>query len=40
MTAVERLYGPARARAVAEEYMRRYPTGTYAGAARALLAGQ
>jgi hypothetical protein len=36
MVAVQKLYGRERARAVAEEYARRFPTGTYAGAARAL----
>jgi hypothetical protein len=36
MTVVQRLYGPARARPVAEEYLRRFENGTYAAAARAL----
>src|SRR5262249_12006861 len=35
MVAVQKLYGTERARAVAEEYARRFPSGTYAGAARA-----
>jgi hypothetical protein len=38
MVAVQKLHGTARARAIAEEYARRFPSGTYAGAARALLA--
>jgi TolA-binding protein len=37
MVAVQKLFGGEQARAVAEEYARRFPTGTYAGAARALL---
>jgi hypothetical protein len=36
MTLVERLYGPSRARPIAEEYLRRFENGTYAAAARAL----
>jgi hypothetical protein len=36
MIAVEQLRGPEAARKVAEEYLRRFPEGTYAGAARAL----
>jgi hypothetical protein len=36
MTVVQRLYGAARARPVAEEYLRRFGDGTYAAAARAL----
>jgi TolA-binding protein len=36
MTVVQRLYGEARARPVAEEYLRRFGNGTYAAAARAL----
>lgn len=36
MTIVQRLYGAARARPVAEEYLRRFENGTYAAAARAL----
>ncbi len=39
MTATERAEGVASARLVAEEYLRRFPTGTYAGAARALRDG-
>jgi TolA-binding protein len=38
MVAVQKLHGTADARAVAEEYLRRFPSGTYAGAARALRA--
>ncbi len=37
MTVVQRLYGEARARPVAEEYLRRFGNGTYAAAARALI---
>jgi TolA-binding protein len=36
MVAVQKLYGTARARPTAEEYARRFPSGTYAGAARAI----
>jgi hypothetical protein len=36
MVAVRDLYGVAQARAVAEEYVRRFPRGSYAGAAQAL----
>jgi TolA-binding protein len=36
MTVVQRLHGDARARPVAEEYLRRFGNGTYAAAARAL----
>jgi hypothetical protein len=36
MTVVQRLYGAARARPIAEEYLRRFESGTYAAAARAL----
>jgi TolA-binding protein len=36
MTVLQRLDGAARARPIAEEYLRRYPNGTYAAAARAL----
>lgn len=38
MTMLGRSFGAARARPVAEEYLRRYPKGSYAGSARALLA--
>jgi hypothetical protein len=38
MVAVQKLHGTSRARSIAEEYARRFPSGTYAGAARALLA--
>jgi hypothetical protein len=38
MVAVQKLHGTVRARSIAEEYARRFPSGTYAGAARALLA--
>jgi TolA-binding protein len=37
MTVLQRLDGAARARPLAEEYLRRYPNGTYAAAARALI---
>jgi TolA-binding protein len=37
MTVVQRLHGAARARPIAEEYLRRFSTGTYAAAARALM---
>lgn len=37
MTLTERLRGPERARPVAEEYLRRFPKGNYAGAARTLM---
>jgi hypothetical protein len=37
MTVVQRLHGDARARPLAEEYLRRFADGTYAAAARALL---
>jgi hypothetical protein len=40
MTAVRRLHGAARARPVAEEYLRRFGNGTYAAAARALTRAQ
>jgi len=36
MVAVRDLYGVAQARTVADEYVRRFPHGSYAGAARAL----
>jgi TolA-binding protein len=36
MTAIEKLKGLPAARAIAREYLRRFPHGTYAGAARAL----
>jgi hypothetical protein len=39
MTVVQRLHGAARARPIAEEYLRRFGEGTYAAAARALLRG-
>ena len=38
MTATLRLSGQARARPLAEEYLRRFPTGSYASPARAILA--
>jgi len=38
MMAVEELYGPAAAHNVADQYLHRFPRGSYAGAARALLA--
>jgi hypothetical protein len=37
MTVLQRVDGAARARPIAEEYLRRYPNGTYAAAARALI---
>lgn len=37
MTVLQRLAGSARARPIAEEYLRYYPNGTYAAAARALI---
>lgn len=37
MTVVQRVHGAARARPVAEEYLRRFGNGTYAAAARALM---
>jgi hypothetical protein len=37
MTLTDRLQGPARAHPIAEEYLRRFPKGNYAGAARTLL---
>ena len=36
MMAVEDIHGPAAARNVADQYLRRFPRGSYAGAARAL----
>jgi ferric-dicitrate binding protein FerR (iron transport regulator) len=38
MILTEKLQGPVRARAVAEDYLRRFPKGNYAGSARDLLA--
>ncbi len=38
MTLTDKLEGPARARSLAEEYLRRFPKGNYAGLARELLA--
>jgi ferric-dicitrate binding protein FerR (iron transport regulator) len=38
MTLTDTLEGPARARSLAEEYLRRFPKGNYAGSARELLA--
>jgi TolA-binding protein len=37
MTVIQRLHGDARARPIAEEYVRRFGSGTYAAAARALI---
>jgi hypothetical protein len=37
MTLMEKLEGPARARPVAEDYLRRFPKGNYAGSARELI---
>ena len=39
MTATEKLRGLAAAREIARDYLRRFPHGTYAGAARALSEG-
>jgi ferric-dicitrate binding protein FerR (iron transport regulator) len=38
MTLTDKLEGPVRARPLAEEYLRRFPKGNYAGSARELLA--
>jgi TolA-binding protein len=38
MTLTDKLEGPARSRSLAEEYLRRFPKGNYAGSARELLA--
>lgn len=38
MTLTDKLQGAARARPIAEDYLRRFPKGSYAGSARALLA--
>jgi TolA-binding protein len=38
MTLTDKLEGPSRARALAEDYLRRFPKGNYAGSARELLA--
>jgi hypothetical protein len=38
MTLTDKLEGAAQARALAEEYLRRFPKGNYAGSARELLA--
>jgi TolA-binding protein len=38
MTLTDKLEGPARARALAEDYLRRFPKGNYAASARELLA--
>jgi len=37
MTVIQRVHGDARARPIAEEYLRRFANGTYAAAARALI---
>ena len=37
MTLTDKLEGPTRARSLAEEYLRRFPKGNYAGSARELL---
>jgi hypothetical protein len=37
MTLTEAVEGPARARPIAEEYLRRFPKGGYSGSARALI---
>ena len=37
MTLTDKLEGPARARPVAEDYLRRFPKGNYAGSARELI---
>jgi TolA-binding protein len=38
MTLTDKLESPARARSLAQEYLRRFPKGNYAGSARELLA--
>jgi hypothetical protein len=38
MILTEKLAGPTRARAVAEDYLRRFPKGNYAGSAREIVA--
>jgi TolA-binding protein len=37
MTLTDKLEGPTRARPVAEDYLRRFPKGNYAGSARELI---
>jgi hypothetical protein len=37
MTLTDRIEGPGRARPIAEDYLRRFPKGNYAGSARELL---
>jgi hypothetical protein len=37
MTLTDQLAGPARARPIAEDYLRRFPKGNYAGSARQLI---
>ena len=37
MTLTSKLGGASRARPIAEEYLRRFPGGTYAGPARAFV---
>jgi TolA-binding protein len=37
MTLTDRSEGPARARPIAEDYLRRFPKGNYAGSARELI---
>jgi ferric-dicitrate binding protein FerR (iron transport regulator) len=37
MTLTDKLEGPARARPIAEDYLRRFPKGNYAGSARELI---
>jgi hypothetical protein len=37
MTLMDKLAGPARARPIAEDYLRRFPKGHYAGSARELM---
>jgi ferric-dicitrate binding protein FerR (iron transport regulator) len=40
MTATLRLFGPATARPLATDYLRRFPFGAYAHAARAIMSGE
>jgi len=37
MTLTDTLEGSSHSRPIAEEYLRRFPNGTYAGSARALV---
>jgi hypothetical protein len=40
MILTDKLQGPAQARPIAEDYLRRFPKGSYAGSARALIRAQ